>query len=395
MMNKLAHKMDLARRFAQAGSQFYMDIYIASQLALLKDIWAGEPYMAATYYIPGELLSLFELKALFIERTAGFGAANNIIPNSELLQSRYGLPGVGCSYQSYFHAMLEEGILPGPEGFIASRYACDDAWLYGKSLAAKYGLPFYLIDLIKEEPVKAENYLAEQFEQLYRELSKKYKRGRSISEVVELSNRTIELKNEIDRLRLDYPGVIDSSEGFKLFTLYNDLGKEVAFEAFKELLREIKGKLEGYSQPEVPRILWMGVLPLYKNRIILDIEKRYGCRVVYEELFDYGPYLLSEGNFFKDLAHRVVKDLYFSVEARLNAALDSVERLKIAGIIHFSQRNCRFLPPMLPVMQRRFVEKVVPFVDICGDAIVADGFSEEQCWNRLDVFFEILNRREL
>ena len=94
---------------------------------------------------------------------------------------------------------------------------------------------------------------------------------------------------------------------------------------------------------DIPRILWLGVLPLYRNSIISDIEKKLGYKVVCEEMFDLGKIKLDQNTFSENLAQRIMCSRFFSLDKRMEAMFNSARDCEIKGIIHFSQRNCMFL----------------------------------------------------
>jgi benzoyl-CoA reductase/2-hydroxyglutaryl-CoA dehydratase subunit BcrC/BadD/HgdB len=212
--------------------------------------------------------------------------------------------------------------------------------------------------------------------------------------VVELSNQALEVKKLLDELRYCYPGIMHSSLAFKLFTIYNDLGKKIAVDVYTEVYQALQSKINTYEKKDNWRILWLGVLPLFKNRLLQDIEKRYNCTIVFEELFDLNSTPLHAASFYTDLSSRIVGNLFFSIENRLTAIRRYHQRFNIDGIIHFSQFNCKFLPPMIPVMRETLCQWSLPFTEIQGDAINPQYYSESRCYNQLDTFFETLNYRK-
>ena len=163
-----------------------------------------------------------------------------------------------------------------------------------------------------------------------------------------------------------------------------------------EIMKLFKSKLETEKPDDsrnVPNILWLGIVPLYKNSIISDIEKRLGCKAVCEEMFDFGGVKLTPNTFFEDLALRIMRSRFFSLESRMEAIFKNVSNFDIKGIIHFSQRHCRFLPPMVPAIQKKAEEKQIPFIEIQGDVVDPDFFDEEKAWRQLEYFNEQIHGR--
>lgn len=386
-MNKLRYKMDLAARFLESKAETFLAMYLRDQLKELETIWDGLPYMASTYYVPGELLASFDLPTIYIERMTGFGAASQMVARLEAWRETSGLPPKACSYQLFFSTLIREGFIPPPMGFISASFACDDARMYGRWVAAQFKIPFFEIDVLQSLGEKGNGYLSAQLERVYQGLRGYWTECYSRAEIVEYSNQALELKRAIDRMRIAYPGLLGSNDSLKLFTIYNQLGRPSTVEIFQELSRTLQLKTSEYQLPKGARILWLGVVPLYRNQMIREIEQRYDCRVVHEELFDYGEQYLTEEHFFDDLAARIIQSGFFSVSQRIKAIQRYVELLEIDGVIHFSQRNCRFLPPLVPVLQTRLTKLGIPLVEVEGDVIDPDYFNAAECFGRLDQFF--------
>ncbi|MCC5466510.1 2-hydroxyacyl-CoA dehydratase family protein [Pelosinus baikalensis] len=390
-MNQLRHRMDLARRFHDAKLESYMGKFLKEQINSFDHIQDGKPYLAATFYVPGEIIALFDAEVVFIERMAGFAAANRIISASGVMSLLSGMPACGCSYQALFHSLLADKIIPIPSGFVASSFACDDAWMYCRAAAAKYKIPFYFVDIVQTVEESTVRCAAVQLKAFYKELEGKYRVISSLGEVIAASNKAMAIKEEIDNLRISYPGIMDSMESFKLFTLYNDFGKLPTLQILQDLKSSIQERVKDYKIEKIPRLLWLGMIPLYRNSLLRDMEKRYQCRVVFEELFDFTHQYLTYERFFEDLAKRIVSSPFFSVENRINNILHYVRTLKIDGVVHFSQRNCRFLPPAVPLLRSSLENAGIPFVEMQGDAIYPEYFNETAFWEHLDSFFEMVD----
>lgn len=391
-LNELQIKMDIAERFSRGRNEPYHAVFLREQLKLLEYILGGGEYYVATYYVPGELVSVFDIPVLYLERMSGFAAANKIIKDLSIKRMMLEMPSCGCSYQLIFESMIEEGILPPPSGFIATSYACDDAWMYCRRTAKKHNVDFYFIDTVQDLE-EALVHTSSQLKELYEKLAKKHKVKRTIKEIVGDSNDAIRIKTNIDKLRIKYPGIVDSIDSFKLFTLYNDLGKDTCVSIFKNFYEKILEDTKNYEKIECPKIIWLGVIPLFKNRFIKDIEKKYNCRIVYEDLFDYQENYLSEDSFFIDISKRIMSSIFFTVDKRVNSLLSCIKKFKPHGIIHFSQKNCKFLPSIVPVLRNKLSDIGIPIVEIHGDAVDSHGFSESSCYRSLEPFFEMVQRR--
>ncbi len=390
-MSSFLSKLDLAVRYHESIGEQHMAYYLQNQLEALRNITQQKKeYLVASYYVPGELLELLDVEVIYMERLAGLAAAWRILDKPVSRATAKGFPACSCSYQALFDLLITESIIPKPAGFVALSYTCDDAWRYCKSAAAKYNVPFYFIYVPKTAGEEQQKLFAKQLKALYRQLKKLYPTKITLEEVISASNEAQKIKSEIDAVRLKYPGnVIDF---FKLFPLYNDLGKKSTV----EILKHFKSKLECSSvqyDKDIPRILWLGVLPLYRNSIISDIEKKLGYKVVCEEMFNFSDIRLAQDTFFKDLAQRIMCSRFFTLENRIEAMFNNIRDFGIRGIIHFSQRNCRFLPPMVPSIREKAEEERLPFIEISGDVVDPDFFDENKAWEQLNAFDKQIHGR--
>lgn len=382
-MKTIANMMDLSARLLESRGNTYLARYLKEQKSVLDRVVSGKPYISNTYYVPSELCRLFDVEVVYSERLAGFASASKVLSETDLIHTASEIYDSVCSYQLAFDCLLKQKQIPLPDSVIAMSYACDDAWMYYRLLSERNRIPFYLIDAGFN--VKS---LGRQVKGLYKWLKGRYKEIGAIKEIVDISNKTLTLKMEIDRLRLTYPGILDSTEGFKIFTLYNDMGTLHAYEILKELKGRLLERAAGYRLPEGRRILWLGLVPLYDTGLINRVEKEYRCRIVFEELFDSTYEYLDASNFFDDLANRIFSSSYYSSANRLEAIVRYADLLKIDGIIHFSQRNCVFLPSMLPLLRKELTKINLPFVEVFGDAVNPACFNEIRFWDALDAFFE-------
>ncbi|WP_176758971.1 2-hydroxyacyl-CoA dehydratase family protein [Alkaliphilus peptidifermentans] len=382
-MKALVHRMDLSARLHKGLGSTYLSQYLEMQKKSLEKILAGGSYIASTFYMPSELFKLLDIEVIYIERLTGFTAANQLLTNIQFYRSLNNLPECGCSYQIAFDSLLSNKHIPWPSEIIALNYACDDGWIYGSYASAKYSVPFHFVEVNRDTQA-----LAVDLKDLYNKLRSKYIEKNSIEKIVEISNSTMAVKEEIDALRLENPGIINSMDAFRIFTLYNDLGDLQTFDILNDLKNKIHEGLQSYQKPSGAKILWLGVIPLYHNRIITDLEERYVCRVVYEDLFDFTNRYLSVDGFFNDLASRIESSVFFSLQNRLDAIQRYNKTIEIDGIIHFSQRNCKFLPSMVPILRREMEKANIPFVEVSGDVIESQYFNIEGFWNVMDVFFE-------
>lgn len=110
-------------------------------------------------------------------------------------------------------------------------------------------------------------------------------------------------------------------------------------------------------------------------------------------MFDFGNIKLVHDTFFENLAQRIMCSRFFSLESRIEAMFNNIRDFRVKGIIHFSQRNCKFLPPMVPYIRKKVEEEKIPFVEINGDVVDPEYFDEEKAWKQMSSFYEQIHRR--
>lgn len=387
-MNRLRSRMDIAARYLKGTPQPAEALFISEQQKTLNRIWAGEPYIAATFYIPGEILSLFDVPVIYMERIAGFAAACGI-------GTRFGpaayLPDCACTYQITFDRLISEGLLPCPAVFAASNFACDDAWLYCAAASQKYQVPLFFaeVPVCCAQSGEQLSDMAAVFRRFYLTVKNHFRQVRSQSEALEASACALSLKQEIDRLRIRCPGLIDSRECLNLFPLYNDLGRPFAVRVLSEFLRCANARLKTYRRPDGKRLMWAGLVPLFGGSILHRIEQRYSCRIVCEELFDFGPQAAGSGDFFYDIAFRLSACNYFSLKNRIRNILFYSDAIGLDGVISLVQKNCGFLSPLVMPLVSELVDYGIAVAELSGDVIDSRYFDEKKMWDKLDAFFEM------
>lgn len=364
-MSQYTYYMDLAIRFAKAKEKEYIACFLEEQKRVMEKCMSGEGYVLSSYYIPNELFVLFDLPVLYCERIAGFGAACNMIPDS----SWKGLENYNtrCSYQLYLEEMIRSGIIPLPQLIIASDFPCRSAYDFCKWLSEKYQIPFLSVFIERNEDAK--EYHAAQLNKVYEYLVAHFEQKHSMKEVLQASNAVLGIKDEIDQLRFQFPGIIDSQDIINLFTICNDFGKKTTVQIMELLLEDIDKRVTRYSwDARWKKLMWLGTTPLRMN-LMSKIENEYCVKFVYEDLFQFSTKGIHEQDVFQDMADRLSDIIYFTEEKRIHEAVTAAKRFEVDGCVHYSQRICKFLPPIFPKLQKEFENSQIPILELRGDGI--------------------------
>lgn len=388
-MNKLIYNMDLGARFAMGHGDISLSRFLTNQLQTVITCLETKHYVASTFYIPREILEQYDVPVIYLERLVGYVAACKILKVEHSDKSI--IPSEGCSYQKMFFQLLKDNLFPVPELIISSNFPCDDANIFATSLSKQYHIPKFEIEIIRNREEWNTNYIAEQYQKLNSFLALRYNKRNVYKEIVQQSNLANQRKKRIDYLRFKYPGILRTSEAFKIFTIFNDIGTINASSVLKSLLEELERRVENYKEIKNKKIFWLGIIPLYHNSLLDEIEKKYNCTFLFEELFYFSDILLSEKYIYQDLAKRIQDTIFFTTESRINFLNRIIDEFKIDGVIHFSHQNCRFLPPIVPIIRKNLLMKSVPFVELNADAVIPTLYNKERNEQNLEVFFEMIN----
>lgn len=388
-MNELIYKMDLSARFALGLGNLSLAQFLTSQLQTLRTCLETKHYIASTFYIPREILEQYNVPVIYMERLVGYAAAYQILEVGYSDESM--IPSEGCSYQKMFLQLLKNNLFPVPNLIISSNFPCDDANNCAVNVSNLYHIPKFEIEIIKNKEAWNINYIAEQYQQLNTFLSSRYGRKKYYDEIIEQSNLANELKKRIDNLRFKYPCILNTTEAFKIFTIFNDIGTVNASNVLKLLLEELEQRTENYEAVRTKKILWLGIIPLYHNALLNEVERKYNCSILFEELFYFSEITLSKDSIYQDLANRMQDTIFYTTESRINFLNQMIGEFNIDGVIHFSHQNCRFLPPIVPIIRKNLLIKDVPFVELNGDVVIPAKYNKVQNERNLDIFFEMIN----
>ncbi len=356
-MQQLSKMLNIAQRLAQSKKVPFQSIYWKGINNTINRILNGESYILSTFYVPNEIFALFDIPILYTERTAGIGAACSLGKVDFTCR-----PDRGCSYQKILDAMINTSRWPKPDMIVAVDFACNDAFDYCRSFAKKNDIAFFELP-IKEYKEKA----SVELENLYCLLKQNYPIRRPIDTVVSLTNEAVNWKKKIETICFDRPGILPGQYAMNLFPVYNDLGTENAVNCFKEFYHFLKSSDTALFQDRYP-LLWLGTAPVH-TALLSILEARFPVRFISEELFYFSPYVITKQDFFHDLVQRIIQSPLFTIEARLEWIGEIVDTFHIKGVIHYSQHNCEFLPPMVPGIKSMLSSKGVPFVEFKGDGV--------------------------
>ena len=221
-------------------------------------------------------------------------------------------------------------------------------------------------------------------------LEKRFSRKRDEGDVSRLYNRANAYKKRIDALRLRHPGLADSGEMLKLFTVENDFGSEKALMVLQGLYHSLSQRAAEWQAGKEFRILWMGLIPLYNNNLLAKIEAVMPVRFVWEEMwmFDHPDCPPAEpaddlrGLFYSQMADRLCGSVFYDPTVRCRKLTALATRMKVDLVIDALQRHCTFLPPLAPSSRSALEKAGIAFRTISADMVrrgKGDQSLEDEC----------------
>lgn len=363
-MNQFSYYLDLAARYQESLGKTFLKEYLMGQKKEI-DLCFNQGYILATYYVPSELMRLHNIPVLYCDRIAGFGSACGIKKQEfEIVENNN-----QCSYQLYLDLLLKERVLPLPEAIVALNYPCTGSFKYCNWLAEQYNIPIFNLKINRQNDRDNIIAVGEKLKELNSWLNKIRKQKKGIQKkIIEYSNQTMCYKKRIDELRTRYTGIINSQDIMNFYAVYNDFGTKTAKVSMKNLFKKIVHRTDYYTSTTEYKLLWLSTTPLHYN-MIKHIENTYGCRFIYEDLFDYPAIYLDSGSFFYQLSERICETFYITLQNRIEKVIRTADEMEADGIVHFSQYNCDFLPPMYASLAMELERRRFPAIEIRGDGL--------------------------
>lgn len=364
MKHDFIRRLEFTQKLLEMKKNNILAEYMENQREALERIYEGKPYILCTYYIPSEFTALFQVECLYLERIVGIAVGTHIVTGQEETEEKR----IGCSYHQTMLKLIQRKILPLPDRILCFEYPCQNCVDLCTYLHEQYKIP---IDYIKQES------LTEQLVSLYQKLKSLYGLKQTIRETVRLSNKAVRIKSRIDCLRREYPGVISSDFFLKIFTIENDFGTQMAVNILTCIMSELENKTEGFQEDNKFRIFWMGLIPLTNNNMLSSMERKLPVSFIYEEMWMFGEYYITEAEFFDDLANKIQKGFFYDNKKRIQMILDTIHATKAKAVINLTQKRCSFLPPLLNDVHQAIKKEGIPFLNVTTDVIL-EQYEEEK-----------------
>lgn len=348
--------------------------------------------------MPPEIFHAMGLSPLFVESLGSFLAS--IKMNNRLIAAaeESDIPTDICSYHKCGIGALKSGYIPIPKAFVHSSYWCDDMIKVSDYLGKLYDRNSFIIDLPFKRGDEQIDYIAEQMERLSHFLAKETGAAFSLEALkrsIRLSNEARNYWVEANRIRERKHSPMYGSDAMRMLPmLLPKFGMKETVDILKGFYEEIKGRSEEKRSPikkERSRLLWLHFFPFYDAKLMHYIENELGAVIAFEENCNVYWDEIDENDPFRGLAKKLIGHTGFgSAERRVKMVLDSVERYKIDGVVHFSQICCRPFRGSVSLIKEALNEEGVPLLELSGDVVDSRNYSEGQIKIRIEAFLEML-----
>jgi benzoyl-CoA reductase/2-hydroxyglutaryl-CoA dehydratase subunit BcrC/BadD/HgdB len=231
-----------------------------------------------------------------------------------------------------------------------------------------------------------------------------------LEEVVDLSDRTWDLFIETYELRKAFPTPMDTGDAMNtMVPLTFNLGTQEAYDFYKELYAELKGKVdrgEGVAEEERYRLLWGAGLPSWFA--LGDFQYFWGKGAVFPVEVTYRGVeklerldLPKSSDPLEHIAWRWVRywTHWYDAARKRAGSIPKVERIieyiedyKCDGVVFHSAFSCRSWHAgiMHQAETLRRVYGDIPVLIMEGDIVDISSYNEVDTHNRIDAFVETL-----
>jgi len=359
-----------------------------------------KPVVWANIYAPSELLYSLNLVPIYPELISGvlasLGLSGYFIETAE---SNFYSTDL-CSFYRVTAGLAIKDYLPKPDLIISTSQLCDGSAKFFHNLSKHFGCEHYLIDTSYYDNKDTEHYVADQLKKISSQIcnSLEYKLDpKLINLSFNLSNQAREYIIRINELRRSTPSPLSGWDAmaYVLYMFFSSLGTKSGLEFYQTLFQEIESKVSQKAEvsgQEKHRILWLHqVRPYYKNKIMQDL-KNNGAVISFEEVSKVYWRALDPKKPWERLAQKINSNFGAGpVERRIEVIYELVEKYKIDGVIHFSQRGCRQSCGGAYIIKDFLKQKGVPMLILDGDGADINNYSAGQTRTRIEAFLEMLS----
>jgi benzoyl-CoA reductase/2-hydroxyglutaryl-CoA dehydratase subunit BcrC/BadD/HgdB len=372
-----------------------------------RGLTAGPRAVWTSLFSPSELLEAFGLAPLCLEGLAGMLAAAGAEQPFLARAAGEAVPNTLCTFHRVIAGLGTSAILPRPGLVLSASALCDGNAVSFRLLAGRRDVPFVFLDVPAEPTAAGVAYLVEQLKDLGSTLERLTGRpldSARLSAAVARSRRAVTLARQLFARRCTVDrNLFRGHQMINMMLALNAMAGSAALCRILEALNRDAGDPARWCRdyasvrtaPSAVRLLWTHIAPLYDyNHVWAVLDDGGRAKVVGEECSHWDESALKAHDDIEFVARRLIG---VPQNGPLEQRLLRIERLRrearADAVVHFSHWGCHQAAGAVPMMQRFFNERGVPFLNLSGDCVDSAGASREQHATRCEAFVEMVAGR--
>jgi benzoyl-CoA reductase/2-hydroxyglutaryl-CoA dehydratase subunit BcrC/BadD/HgdB len=405
---RMLARMNRGRPGARASETLYYQMLAEYYDRVRRAREEGRLLAAHTVFFPTEVLYAMDIVPMHTEMTTWL-IAMFLREQAEILAkgAELGLAPEICSPHRGVAGIFGLNTIPHPDVVLWSNLICDNTAKSGELLMELSGSPgFFLDNPFQDSPGEME-YLTGELEEMVGFLEARSRRKldlAKLAEMIDRTNREIELYREIGELRKAVPAPMSILGYLELLSAdYMFPGQPEAIEYLTVLRDELKEAVkagQGAVTPERFRLMTLFIPPMHLISYLGRLFEECGAVSAVEPLFTRW----SEGTLDPARPLESVAKKSFMIPERrsmygplsqqaLQDIVDGAEQYKIDGAVFWAFMGCRHTCATIKVVKETLNEIDVPMLTIDCDIVDPTVNPEEEVREKLEQFFELLEDR--
>jgi len=395
--NELLERLRLAKGLEKFHESFFSRL-IQCQYKFTEEAFNNiDRFAFIDYYIPSEIFFAMDLIPVMSEHSVNFLASLGLV-DKLLLDANNELNDSGtCSFHKPIIPAFKGGLFPKPKIF-ATTTLCGESSKCFSMTADSIGTNYYSIDLPYSHDKEAIMYVRNQYVEFAKCLEKitghKFDIDK-LREVIKKSNTMRDYLVKGNELRKKGKALLYGSRMLRFGGSFCYHGTDEAIDIAKNYYEVLKERVDKGITPvkkEEHRILWIHLRPFYTNSFFDYMERELRMVIAYEETNHVFWRRMCEEDPFLGLATKSMDWLYAGdINRRISCIKEIIKDYRIDGVINFAHVNCRLLNPKQIFIKNEVDKMNIPQLELSGDCIDRNNFSEKQLLTRIEAFRELLN----
>jgi benzoyl-CoA reductase/2-hydroxyglutaryl-CoA dehydratase subunit BcrC/BadD/HgdB len=376
----------------------------------LDDSKKGNKVAWCSNNIPGEILEVMDVTAVFLENYATVIASKRLSSGFCIAGEKMGFSQDVCGYARMLMGYIlardqvpepPYGGLAEPDFLLVNSYSCDSRLGWFSGMSGVLNIPLHVHDASNQPDgaVYTERELRNLIAFLEEQTGTKFDPDR-LKQRISRSHQSSDILFDINELRKAVPCPVGSADMFTAnwpaMYLVGTKECEDFYQRFRAEVEERIAKGIGVVPEEKFRLMWSGI-PFWYDMSLINYVERFGGVVVIEGLFRSRERRLTpqDDDPIRNMALRSTRSTRqqagpSTVADSIDDLLETVKEYKIDGVILSFNPSCRLLYVSQTELQKALEDRGIPTLGLECDMADERTYSEGQVKTRLDAFAERL-----